>query len=195
MGRADVLLKFLQIIQKDRPHDIEPYLHDLDAESEQRPLADQIVDRIIAGDKSLYKHYAEARREVGARNPYASPEDASKDTSRERAIGSFMSKWIDLETTLRRHSAPTASSAYHYKLWSQLLHSAALKPETRQELEAIRRLRNEAVHGIEPPDPQRLREAAMVLQKALAELEARRRETKVRAGPKKQARRKKKNPE
>jgi hypothetical protein len=169
MGRADVLLRFLQKIQKDRPQDIEPYLKNLDADSEQRPLADQIVDRIIAGDKTLYKHYAEARREVGARNPYASPEEAPKDTSRERALGSFMSKWIDLETTLRRLSA-TTTSGERYKLWSDLVHSATLKPETMRDLDLIRRLRNQAVHGIEAPDAEQLLEAAKVVQKALAEL-------------------------
>lgn len=171
MGRADVLLRFLQKVRKDTPEAIERYLNDVDAQSEQRPLADQIVDRIIAGDKALYKHYAEARREVGTRNPYGSPEDDLRDTEWERALGSFMSKWIDLETVLRKLSASRTGAGYQYKLWSDMLRSTMLKPETKQELEHIRLLRNQAVHGIEVPNPEQLLEARKTLQQALTELE------------------------
>ena len=39
MGRADVLLRFLQLISKDRPEEIAPFLTDLDEDTEKTPIS------------------------------------------------------------------------------------------------------------------------------------------------------------
>lgn len=167
MGRADVLLRFLQFISKDKPQDIEPYLTGLDDDTEHRPIVDQIVDKIIAGDENLYEKYAQARREIGSRNPYASVEDLADQSKKSQALGFFISKWIDLENTLQR----LADNKVAFRLpLPLLLQRLKLPKDTRQQIDFIRYFRNKTVHGIELPAEEQLIEVGNLIEKLIEEL-------------------------
>jgi len=172
MGRADILLRFLQLIGKDRPQDIEPYLKELDDDTEHRPLADQVVDLIIAGDRNLYGKYEQARKDVGPRNPYSSPESQAVAKGQAHALGNFLSKWIALETELRKEeeSVGERSRPFSNSVWYWMRHRNIFTGNTLKQIEYIRQLRNQAVHGIDPPSEATLNDAGNLLEQILSEL-------------------------
>lgn len=174
MGRADVLLRFLQLISKDSPKELDHYLEDLDTDTELRPLVDQIVDKIISGEEELYKKYEQARREASSRNPYASAEEAARTLGYEEALGHFLSRWINLESTLRRKAEEMGSTDVPRTRVSTLglLEQLQIPKELREEIYYIRRLRNQAVHGIETPPPEQLETAGRFLEQIVTQLQA-----------------------
>jgi len=196
MGRADVLLRFLQLIGKDRPKDLDPYVDGLDSDTEQRPLVDQIVDRIIAGDPALYVKYAQARREVGLRNPYASPEDERETVEYDEAVGRFITRWTTFESALREHLQASSSALPEGQARATpahlLVRFAGVPESLRGELEFVRRLRNQVVHGIERPPAELLFQASSLLEQAHAELtdsQPRKKGGSSRGGPARKAKR------
>jgi hypothetical protein len=172
MGRADVLLRFLQLTEKDRPEDIEEYLEELDKDTERRPIADQIVDRMIAGDINLYKQYERARREVGLRNPYASAEDQEEIANRQQALGAFLEQWAVLEKVLRHiiERRQGESRAYVFPTVRLVRMFDWISEETQVDIDYLRRLRNQAVHGVEILDEAQLIEARRITKRVLSEL-------------------------
>lgn len=172
MGRADVLFRFLQLIGKDRPNDLNVHLEKLNVRDPNRPIVDQLVDVIIAGDKELYERYEQARREVGSRNPYGSAEDQSEQHAYELTLGFFLSKWITFETAIR---AMTEKILGDYKTpLPQLFSKLQLFPdEDIRVVDYIRKLRNELVHGRKAPEAQYIVEAGKLLDDLVAKLRER----------------------
>lgn len=168
MGRADVLLRFLQLIGKDRPGDLDEYMDPFDADTQRRPLVNQIVDRIVAGDSELYERFAQARREVGARNPYASP-DERRESGYETAVGNFVSRWVEVERIVRRRAEESMEPGQQMYAWWRL--GASTFPEDLAgELQYLRRLRNEVVHGRKNLSVNQLNEASQILESLLKQL-------------------------
>ncbi|CAA9437846.1 MAG: hypothetical protein AVDCRST_MAG28-97 [uncultured Rubrobacteraceae bacterium] len=174
MGRADVLLRFLQLISKDSPRELDPYLENLDNDTEERPLVDQIVDSIVAGDEKLYEKYAQARRQVSTRNPYASAEEAVRSRGHEEALGFFMSRWATLESTLRRKSEKEQLTTGAPQRWSsivRLLQRLDVPEPLSEEINYIRQIRNQVVHGVETPSEEELRTTGRFLEEIVRRLE------------------------
>lgn len=173
MGRADILHRFLQLIDKDRPQDLDPYLENLDGNTEQRPLVDQIVDRIITGDKTLYEKYAQAQQEIGSRNPYSSVDESFTNENYVNALGFFMTRWIQLEAKIRdavRSKSPRDTRSFTYDI-SFFVTIMQLSEGIEQELQHIRKLRNNAVHGLNVPSQDELFSAGKIIETILAEIE------------------------
>jgi len=86
------------------------------------------------------------------------------------AIGYFLSAWTAFERRLR----PMVSSEGKGVIpTGRMLERLGLfEPEIRSEVERIRRLRNNLVHGVETPDPADIREAADRLRKIIELLPA-----------------------
>lgn len=145
MGRVDVLLRFLRKIGRDRPRDVDGYLRDCDQDTEKRPAVDQIVDRIVRADSTLYRRYREARLESEDQNAplYKSVFGRAGE---ERILGRFLAKWIKLETMLRREARrKLGAQKLLYPNTSVFVKS--LIPERQAEYDYIRKLRNDVVHG------------------------------------------------
>jgi hypothetical protein len=163
MGRADVLLRFLQLVGKDSPKELEPFLAHLDQDTEKRPLTDQLVDLIIAGNENLYEKYAQARQEAGSRNPYSSP-DEQATPEYDEALGRFLARWIELEVALRRHLGPDARGTVAFNPISMLAHAAEFDDSLSRNIKYIRQMRNQVVHGMRTPHPSELLDASRVIQ-------------------------------
>jgi hypothetical protein len=56
IGRVDLLFRLLTRIELNTPDDLRPYLDLLHGDLEQRPLAEQIIDALIAEDESRTRH-------------------------------------------------------------------------------------------------------------------------------------------
>ena len=169
MGRADVLFRFLQLIEKDCPEDLDPYLENLDQDTESRPLVDQIVDAIISGNEALYNTYDQARREVGPRNPYSSADEPREDYT--QALGFFMARWIKLETTIRTILQRDREPKRAYMPTAAVFRNL-VPQEWLEEIDSIRHLRNRVVHdGTDIPNPERLLKAGHFIDDILEEID------------------------
>jgi hypothetical protein len=85
-------------------------------------------------------------------------------------MGFFLAQWIEFERLVRR-IAPESEQLRVIMPSSHLLaRLGLLDQESRADVERIRRLRNNLVHGIEVPEPADLWEAARRLQNILARL-------------------------
>ncbi|MBF8982730.1 RelA/SpoT domain-containing protein [Lutibacter sp. B2] len=167
MGRADILFRFLQFAKLDKPEAISEYINDLDLDTEKRPIVDQLVDRIVTGDAQLYDLYIVAREEVGVRNPYSSKSDKRTLLTEQNALGYFISKWIILESVIRdvmNKKYPNMGSSnilYTPKMLGSL---EVFDSSIIDEINYIRKLRNQVVHGIEIPTDDSLMKAGKYLE-------------------------------
>jgi ppGpp synthetase/RelA/SpoT-type nucleotidyltranferase len=170
MGRADVLFRFLQLLDITTVGALQSFTGELDPDE---PIVQQLVDRIVAGNREGYQLYVQAKREVGARNPYRSPSEVQRTESEEEALGLFLTRWIDLEKALRRiyhEMQPDSRHRWGLPPMSLLKQIDFLDKNTIYAIDAIRRLRNQVVHGVESPETSYLVEASKEIQGILREL-------------------------
>jgi ppGpp synthetase/RelA/SpoT-type nucleotidyltranferase len=171
LGRIDLLYELLKQLNLTTPEKLNPYLEDLHGDTERRPVADQIIDRLLVEDESRYETY-EAIRAADQVPPswesaYALLPSQEATTG---AIGEFISQWIVFERLLRQ-SGPTQGSRSTFPIPTvRAIGELDLSDDDRLELERIRRLRNNLVHGIETPHPADLQEAARRLKALNARL-------------------------
>lgn len=154
MGRADVLYHLLERTNLRTPAAIAPFLREIDLALDSRPLAEQVVDKIIEGDSERYHIYLKILKEVGLRNPYsASDELTVRRSEGAAAFTEFLSLWVALEKGLL----------------SGLL--ASLSEEEVARLEWLRSLRNRVVHDMEIPSSESLAEASTIMRSFAAKLQ------------------------
>jgi ppGpp synthetase/RelA/SpoT-type nucleotidyltranferase len=172
LGRIDLLFDLLQRLNFLTPTQLDPYLEVLHTDLERRPLSEQIIDGLLAEDDSRYKTYEEIRASKQASvEPLLDRADSADDF--HEALGFFMSKWADFEKFLSQQlKFKTGNSQRLFPLQYTLKQLGLQDSSLQREIDQIRRLRNEVVHGIAPADPVALREAGQHIQeisKKLAE--------------------------
>lgn len=94
LGNVDLLFLFLKKIRLATPSQISPYIEHLHPEMEIRPVAQQIVDQLLAETSSFYAIYAESRLEYQQRNLRTADRPDQKPAE---LLGVFMSRWISFE--------------------------------------------------------------------------------------------------
>lgn len=144
MGRVDILFGFLKLISKNDPRSLDPYLVDFAPDTHQRPIVDQITDRLLKADKKLYAKYAEAKVAAGRRSPFRSVRVEDRELSND--LSAYLRKWILLERYLRKG----ASREHRQGRFWNFLPNAVLHrhpPEVRRAYHRLRRLRNDLVHS------------------------------------------------
>jgi len=159
MGRADILYKFLQYVELDDPDKLGTYIREIDPDTEHRPVVDQLVDRILLENQEFYKYYNKAKIEIGSKNNYNTKfEKISFLSDSKAALGFFMSRWIIFESTIREIINFTSyNNRYNRRIIGFNIHSldemGIFDKTSLYEIDTIRRLRNDVVHGIKiPPD-------------------------------------------
>lgn len=168
MGRVDILFRLLQNAELTRLDNLLPYLENLDAETERRPLADQVVDRVLTAKPDLYEAYLNLRRAAVSRarsnlgDNYLAPE----------IVGSFLQKWTVLERFMRElaRNNPSLNRGNIIAPISITIRHAELPEHMKRQLETIRRLRNNLIHGISLPEERLVSAADAELDELLNEL-------------------------
>lgn len=180
LGDAEKLFRLLVSLDISRAEQLRPYLESVSLETEQRPLAQQIIDQILAADPDRYAAYAAVRSD-GARFAPASHinliqvADQPVPDDEERELGAFMKRWIMLERFLRELSLLRDLSAQDSlvafpKLVKWL---DVFDPHEKEEIEQIRRVRNSVVHGkTANADPGFIREHSQALSRIFGRLAA-----------------------
>jgi hypothetical protein len=168
MGRADILFRLLQEAQLYRPEDLSSYLDNLDIDTEKRPLANQVIDRILASKPELYEIYLEIRRAVGTG---ALGDGLTGTYPSVSTIGSFLQKWIVLERFSRALSKAKDYPEKRFNLpTSSMLRNLGLPQHLYRQAETLRRVRNNLVHGAVIPEEQLLSAADQELGDLIREL-------------------------
>jgi ppGpp synthetase/RelA/SpoT-type nucleotidyltranferase len=163
LGRVDLLFEFLKRLNIETPEQLAPYVAALHSDVERRPVAEQIVDQLLAQDEQRYETYEQVRlsRTVAGASAELGDRAAVAPDAHE-ALGFFLSQWIRFERLMREAAQSRGlSESRTFVPSGRLLEKlGAFDPVTRADIERIRRMRNNLVHGIEVPDPADLLEAA-----------------------------------
>ena len=170
LGRVDLLYGLLDRLQLATPDQLSPYVSALSSDTERRPLAEQIVDQLLAEDESRYRLYEEVRAAQNRALRFWSPEERLLHPEIQGAIGFFLTQWIAFERMTREASADREKSRAVVPTRRVLERLGILDPQARADIERIRRLRNNLVHGVEIPDFEEIREAGQRLAQILSRL-------------------------
>ncbi|MFF2574329.1 GTP pyrophosphokinase [Streptomyces goshikiensis] len=156
LGRVDWLFGFLTELKLATPSLLQPFLAPLHGNLEQRPLADQVIDAVLAADPSRYTVFDSIRTRMGG---VKDPGDSDSGARYNELIGRFMVKWAELEGIIRSF-APRGPSDERMIPLTQLVE---LIPDPdgaiRREVHTLRRVRNLLVHGERVPGSAFLQEA------------------------------------
>jgi len=169
LGRIDLLYRLLVRLDLATPDSLGPYIEALHTDTERRPIAEQIVDRLLAEDETRYKLYEEVRASDQVVPAFTLAEERLGQPGMHEAMGFFLTQWIALEQLVRER-APVTDRKRPVMPTSQVLAQLGLDSSSLAELERIRRLRNYLVHGIEVPDQLDLLEAGQRLEGIVAKL-------------------------
>jgi ppGpp synthetase/RelA/SpoT-type nucleotidyltranferase len=169
LGRVDLLFELIARLQVDTSELLSQYLEALHSDLERRPLAEQIIDALLAEDPSRYETYqsirAEQRSAVFGTN--------AEDDDIFMHMGMFMSHWVELERFTRALRNFTGPRRYVVPSGGHLRSVGLLPPEMVVEYDQLRQLRNRLVHGVDPASPAELAEASQRLQAIAAEIRKR----------------------
>jgi ppGpp synthetase/RelA/SpoT-type nucleotidyltranferase len=163
MGRIDLLFDLLNAINLKTPAQLAKYVDALHADTDTRPVAEQVIDQLLAEDASRYDIYKDLRAREATR------EDGPSDV--HRAVGSFVATWAEFERVVLSKLPREALKYRQVPPPPQLLANMGLiSSEDRDRLEPIRRLRNMVVHGQGPDNVAQLQEATEILQQLTTEV-------------------------
>ena len=137
MGRADVLYRFLQVADLNKPECIEKYLGKVDPDSNNIPTVNQIVDAILADNPQLYEIYDKAKLDLKSYQTFSK----ISSISHEQTMVSFIKTWADLEKTVRKISGKPYCPKYNLSI-SKMLNKIDIDKNVIFELDTIRKLRN-----------------------------------------------------
>ncbi|MEU3723635.1 RelA/SpoT domain-containing protein [Streptomyces sp. NPDC031705] len=156
LGRVDWLFNFLVELDLATPSLLQPFLESLHGNLEQRPLAEQVIDAILAEDASRYAAFDSMRVKMGEAKEPGGP--GSGDRHHE-LIGRFMVGWSNLERVIRNLDPSDTDGAKLVPLPRLLDRIPWLDVATRHEIDGLRRIRNLLVHGSKVPGSAFLLEA------------------------------------
>ncbi len=176
LGRVDILFALIRGQKFATPKLLEPYLEALHSDFERRPVAEQIVDQLIAGEPELYELHNRIRRDGHAGSAVSKSDDDESHVvtkpGTESAILAFIFRWMDFERKIRTESQTRGPSVSRniFPTDRVLRDLDLFDSKLLAEIERIRRMRNSLVHGLEVPNLDDLRKADARLQVIMAKL-------------------------
>lgn len=169
MGRVDVLFDFLKRLSIDTPEALGTYLGALSPDMEARPLAEQIIDQVLAADSTRYAAYSEIRDERDRQKSFQTPNETQRSVEQHHALGFFLSNWIAIERIIREvaQTSGVEDSPGVIPTGRLLARLDLLDEQDRSEFDRLRRLRNLLVHGVEVPRPEIVLDAGLALNRLI----------------------------
>lgn len=172
MGRIDLLFELLGRLGLRTPDQLARYISVLHSDTEKRPIAEQIVDQLLAEDAARYAVYEELRSrspEAGAGSRDAGKDDGPSDL--HKAVGALVSAWGEFEhAVLSKLPREALRHGPLIPIPQVLANMGLIDSDTKTRLEPIRRLRNMVVHGKAPESLAELREAHQALRQITAQI-------------------------
>jgi ppGpp synthetase/RelA/SpoT-type nucleotidyltranferase len=165
MGRVDQLFDLIHELGIDTPALLKPYIDALHGNVEVRPLAEQIIDALLAEDPKRYEIYTSIRA-----HHFQTPLRTDSNQELYMHIGRFMSTWRDLEALVRQATELQSGRSPVLPTGRQLVTLELLSPGMVNGFEQLRRMRNLLVHGVELPELADLDDATNRLAEILTEM-------------------------
>jgi ppGpp synthetase/RelA/SpoT-type nucleotidyltranferase len=163
LGRVDLLFDLMTDLKIDTPRALEPYLNALHDNFELRPLAEQVIDSLLGDNLTRYQNYQKIRER---RSAVVEPAVGREQDAYQ--LGVFMSHWIELESILRDLLGPESRLVMPTR--RQLERIPFISSELAAEIDRLRNIRNNLVHGRETPPAAYLAEAVERLKEITAEV-------------------------
>jgi ppGpp synthetase/RelA/SpoT-type nucleotidyltranferase len=165
LGEVDVLFDLISELDINTVEKLAPYLDTLHGNVELRPLSQQIIETLLTEDESRYAVYNSVR---SRRTPTFYEPDA-EDLNIVSQVGNFISHWIDFEKALRG-VGPYDNRKPLIVNMRLLTELNLLDDDSFGDLERLRRMRNNLVHGVETPSAADLADAAQRLDEIRKEI-------------------------
>jgi len=160
VGRVDILFALLEGLEIASPKQLDPYLEALHGNLEERPLADQVIDALLAEDPDRYSTYS--RLKVVA----------DQDT-RYRLVGEYLTIWARLENLIRNAARADDGQRALLPRSTELVSRGLLDKEWRGVFDFARDIRNSIVHTGEVPSSEALSNIIALVNDLVAEIEHR----------------------
>lgn len=159
MGRADILLRFLQMVSLNTPSLIKDFIKDVTPDTSSSPIVEQVVDAILDNKPEWYIKYMEAQRELGRLNPYSSSDETRTVENETSELDHFIARWIALESGI--HTIRKKGTKDYLPARPQaLVEYGILQDDHVQTYQWVRQIRNQLIHGVEIPSLDTLRDAS-----------------------------------
>jgi ppGpp synthetase/RelA/SpoT-type nucleotidyltranferase len=155
IGRVDLLFALLKQLDLNKPEKLAKYIDALHADLEKRPLAEQVIDQILAEDQSRYSAFVNIRSLEVPSLTFLTTD--THRISQSEAIGEFIAHWIDFEHILRSMAEKNGERSIGVPTIKILNRMDTSMPEVQQIANRLRQFRNMLVHGIEVPDAEYIR--------------------------------------
>ncbi|GFZ86982.1 hypothetical protein GCM10008018_36410 [Paenibacillus marchantiophytorum] len=171
LGNTELLYSFLEKVSLNEPTKLEVYVQRLDPDTEKRNIVDQIIDYIITGNEEGYTIFNETKREYNKKSQSHILREDSQSLNRNSAFGHFMSTWVALEyliSEIAKEKGLNASLPVYNS--NTLREMNIMSKKTLYELDSLKRLRNEVVHGIKVPEEEALLSAATYIENLIRQM-------------------------
>jgi ppGpp synthetase/RelA/SpoT-type nucleotidyltranferase len=149
VGDVETLFRLLVSLKISAAEQLQPYLQSLTPDNDNVPLAQQIIDQIVAADPLRYATYASIRSEQSITDVADGVHNISQSADSFQAdFGYFMAHWVTFERVLRNLSvrrnldqilATTVSKNLLKKI-------DIFSDEEIEKIDSIRMIRNELLH-------------------------------------------------
>ncbi|MFJ7305514.1 hypothetical protein [Streptomyces sp. NPDC099088] len=143
LGRIDLLFELLTRLNISTPAQLAPYLESLHDNLEERPLAEQVIDAVLAEDISRYAVFESVAAEsrdpsgVGVRD---------QGNRHHELTGNFLAAWIDLEDAIRNLVPVKDQNMARVPLKQMIRQIPDLDEKDLQEILRLQQIRNSVVH-------------------------------------------------
>ena len=145
IGRVDLLFYLLKQLNLNTPEHLSKYVSALHTDFETRPLADQVIDQILAEDAARY-HVLDKVRIFDESLVDKETSDAV-GLARGSVTSAFISRWIEFEGAIRALAVDSRLGSTGTSSMSLLKLIEATRPDLKETAESLRRFRNQLVHG------------------------------------------------
>ncbi|MFB0846554.1 GTP pyrophosphokinase [Paenibacillus oleatilyticus] len=169
LGNTEILYYFLEKANLNEPNKIEAYITKLDPDTEKRNIVDQIVDYIISGNPEGYALYNEAKKEFNKKTHSHFMKENVKPSNKNSALGYFLSTWIAFEYLLSEIAKVRGFDSKTFPVYL-LKDMNLLSKEIIYEVDHLRRLRNEVVHGVKIPEDETLFSAGQYIENLIGKM-------------------------
>jgi ppGpp synthetase/RelA/SpoT-type nucleotidyltranferase len=154
LGHVDVLFELVAALAIDTPDLLSPYLEALRGNLEvRRPLAEQIIDAVLAYDADRYEIY----RTIWERRSY--PRFGSGHDEIVSLVRFFITAWTRLEITVQELAPEAVRGMPILANAQRLMKSGIIDGGTMGEIDQLHRMRNSVIHSTKTPGAADLKEA------------------------------------
>lgn len=102
MGRADLMYKFLKAAGHNHPNWVDHYLTDIRLDHGNSSVIEQMIDKMLEEDVTLYKTFLKVKGEVN-RNPYSNSDEEGISTLNRKPLFYFVDKLADFQLVVKKY--------------------------------------------------------------------------------------------